>query len=95
MVHDTQIMNSPTTLQFRFLVFLVLKLLKQKEDKNYEIWHLQIKIHPQTSIAPKYNVFYSNNKVSDHTLTLVLWLLLFQLSLKVTSPLNRLGWAAL
>ena len=37
MVHDTQIMNSPTTLQFRFLVFLVLKLLKQKEDKNYEI----------------------------------------------------------
>ena len=37
MVHDTQIMNSATTLQFRCLVILVVKLLKQKEDKNDEI----------------------------------------------------------
>ena len=32
-----------------------------------EIWRIQIQLHPQTSTVPKYDPFYSDNKVSDHT----------------------------
>ena len=37
-------------------------------------WWILMKINDQTSIEPKYSVFYSNDKVRDHALSLVFWL---------------------
>ena len=40
-----------------------------KKGPFWKIQHLQIKIYPKISIEPKYDDFYSNNKVSDHGLS--------------------------
>ena len=39
-----------------------------------EIWHLQIKIYPQTTIEPKYGALYLTNKVRAHGLGLLVQL---------------------
>ena len=61
---------------------------KYKGDKStfLVIWRIQYQIYPQTCMGQKYGAFYSNNKVRVHTLSLVLWLLLVQLSWRVTLP---------
>ena len=39
-----------------------------------EIWRIQIQIYPQTSVEPRYGVFYLTNEVSAHGLGLLVQL---------------------
>ena len=41
-------------------------------DTFQEVWHIQIKIYPETSIVPNYDVFYYINKVRVQTLNVEL-----------------------
>ena len=54
-----------------------------------EIWRIQIQIYPQTSIEPRYGVFYLTNEVSEHGLGL-----LVQLSQRVAPPF-KVGFVTL
>ena len=54
------------------LAFWRAKVLKKKKVLFPEIWRIQFKLYPQTSIVPKYDEFYSYYEVSDHTLSLIL-----------------------
>ena len=58
----------------------------KKDSTFWYIWHIQIKIYPQTSIVLKYESIYSNKKVRVQTLSLTLWLLLVQLKWRVAPP---------
>ena len=39
-----------------------------------EIWRIQIRMHPQTSIEPKYGAFHLKNEVGAHGLVLLVQL---------------------
>ena len=91
LVHFTPIKKSRSILS---VCIFGLKNTKVKKVPYLIIWPIQINIHPETSFAPKYNAFYSNNIVMVHTINLVLWLLLVKLSWRVdptfrTSLLNK------
>ena len=68
------------------LVSCLEKVIRCKSTFS-EMLRIHITIYPQTSIVPKYGAFYSNYKVSDHTSSLILQLLLVQPSWREASPL--------
>ena len=60
-------------LQVLFSFSVLFKVLRQKKTTymNFsKVCRIRIKIYSQSSIEPKYGVFYCNNKVRVHTLSL-------------------------
>ena len=62
----------------------ILGCKKVFQGSFWKIWHIQIQIHPQTYIEPKYGAFYLKSEVSAHGLVL-----LVQLSWRVAPPWEK------
>ena len=79
LAHTNQ--NIPSNLNWAKIWCILLKYWSQR-------WCLNINKYLKTCFVPKHGAFYSNYKISGHCLSLVLWLLLVQLSRWVATHYN-------